>query len=159
MAPANKGQKAESVNFVTKASPTCEGALRFESASQRGQYLAFFPPCHLRVVPFLEDAEERVLDFLFVDFESMFKFITLEEVLEPIFSESPGAWIDLAKLRDDEAVKSHFKEVMGKEVWDVEDFQVEMGAVGMQRIGETSKIFQVVKPLTISWERIPSDIE
>lgn len=123
MAPANKGQKAESVNFVTKASPTCEGALRFESASQRGQYLAFFPPCHLRVVPFLEDAEERVLDFLFVDFESMFKFITLEEVLEPIFSESPGAWIDLAKLRDDEAVKSHFKEVMGKEVWDVEDFQ------------------------------------
>jgi len=124
MAPANKGQKAESVNFVTKASPTCEGALRFESASQRGQYLAFFPPSHLRVVPFLEDAEERVLDFLFVDFQSMFKFITLEEVLEPIFSgEEAGTWIDLAKLRDDEAVKSHFKEVMGKEVWDAEDFQ------------------------------------
>jgi hypothetical protein len=36
--------------------------------------------------------------------------------------------------------------------------KVEMGAVGMQRAGETSKIFQVVKPLTISWERIPSDI-
>ncbi|CAK9025613.1 unnamed protein product [Durusdinium trenchii] len=124
MAPANKGQKADSVNFVTKASPTCEGALRFESASQRGQYLAFFPPSHLRVVPFLEEAEDRVLDFLFVDFASMFKFITLEEVLQPIFSaEEAGVWIELAKLQDDEAVKSHFKEVMGKDVWDVEDFQ------------------------------------
>eukprot|EP00913_Durusdinium_trenchii_P019118 g17966.t1 len=134
MAPANKGQKA---------SPTCEGALRFESASQRGQYLAFFPPSHLRVVPFLEEAEDsqslimshprigitaskdRVLDFLFVDFASMFKFITLEEVLQPIFSaEEAGVWIELAKLQDDEAVKSHFKEVMGKDVWD-EHFALE----------------------------------
>ncbi|CAJ1402292.1 unnamed protein product [Effrenium voratum] len=124
MAPANKGQKADSVNFVTKASPICEGALRFESASQRGQYLAFIPPSHLRVVPFLEETEDRVLDFLFVDFASMFKFITLQEVLEPIFSsEAPGTWIELSKLQDDEAVKSHFKEVMGKEVWDAEDFQ------------------------------------
>ncbi|CAJ1343909.1 unnamed protein product [Effrenium voratum] len=124
MVPANKGQKADSVNFVTKASPICEGALRFESASQRGQYLAFIPPSHLRVVPFLEETEDRVLDFLFVDFASMFKFITLQEVLEPIFSsEAPGTWIELSKLQDDEAVKSHFKEVMGKEVWDAEDFQ------------------------------------
>ncbi|CAE7300144.1 dnaJ [Symbiodinium natans] len=124
LAPANKGQKVDSVNFVTKASPTCEGALRFETASQRGHYLAYFPPTFLRVVPFLEEAEDRVLDFIFVDFESMFKFINLDEVLEPVFSmEEPGAWIELAKLQEDEAVKSHFKEVMGKPVWDAEDFQ------------------------------------
>ncbi|CAE7194179.1 dnaJ [Symbiodinium necroappetens] len=124
LAPANKGQKVDSVNFVTKASPICEGALRFETASQRGHYLAYFPPTFLRVVPFLEEAEDRVLDFIFVDFQSMFKFINLDEVLEPVFSaEEPGAWIDLSKLQEDEAVKSHFKEVMGKPVWDAEDFQ------------------------------------
>eukprot|EP00930_Biecheleria_cincta_P097389 TRINITY_DN89102_c0_g1_i1.p1 TRINITY_DN89102_c0_g1~~TRINITY_DN89102_c0_g1_i1.p1 ORF type:complete len:817 (+),score=187.59 TRINITY_DN89102_c0_g1_i1:31-2481(+) len=124
MAPANKGQKTDSVDFVTKPSPTCEGGLRFESASQRGMYLAFFPPTHLRVVNFLEEAEDRVLDFTFVDFSSMFKFITLEEVLAPVVGvEQVGEWLPLEKFREDEHVKEHFQKVMGKPVWDEEDFQ------------------------------------
>ncbi|CAE8725615.1 unnamed protein product, partial [Polarella glacialis] len=124
LTPANKGQKADSVNFVCKASPTCEGGIRFESASERGHYLAFFPPTHLRVVPFLEITEDRVLDFLVVDFASMFKFITMEEVFLPVVGKDQiGEWFPLTKMQEDDSVQKHFSQVLGKPVWEAEDFQ------------------------------------
>mmetsp|Transcript_24282 Transcript_24282/g.53991 ORF Transcript_24282/g.53991 Transcript_24282/m.53991 type:complete len:858 (-) Transcript_24282:63-2636(-) len=123
LAPANKGQKNKNVNFVAKQSPEYEGALRFETACKRGQYLGFMPPSDLRVVPFLDEDQNRVIDFMMVDFSTMFKFIDLEEVLVPATKTDPeGTWVPVTTLSEKADVKSYFRKVLKTPVWGTEDF-------------------------------------
>eukprot|EP00927_Polykrikos_kofoidii_P061318 TRINITY_DN56162_c0_g1_i1.p1 TRINITY_DN56162_c0_g1~~TRINITY_DN56162_c0_g1_i1.p1 ORF type:complete len:978 (+),score=193.32 TRINITY_DN56162_c0_g1_i1:99-3032(+) len=124
---ANKGQKKDKVNLIAKVSPVYEGAFRFETACRRGSYMAFVPPTGLRIVPFLDDESTRVLDFMLVDFSTMIRFQDLEEVLLPATSSSSDAgsdscWVPVSKIREDPNVKSYFKTVLDKPMWDTEDF-------------------------------------
>eukprot|EP00929_Paragymnodinium_shiwhaense_P068744 TRINITY_DN34633_c0_g1_i1.p1 TRINITY_DN34633_c0_g1~~TRINITY_DN34633_c0_g1_i1.p1 ORF type:complete len:990 (+),score=253.19 TRINITY_DN34633_c0_g1_i1:57-2972(+) len=128
---ANKGQKNDKVNFVVKSSPFYEGAYRFETACRRGSYLAYVPSRGLHIVNFLDEHENRVLDFMTVDFTSAIKFQDLEEVLLPATkleddaakSESRG-WISVSQLQKDENVRDYFKKVLDKPVWDADDFAI-----------------------------------
>eukprot|EP00927_Polykrikos_kofoidii_P021948 TRINITY_DN20637_c0_g1_i1.p1 TRINITY_DN20637_c0_g1~~TRINITY_DN20637_c0_g1_i1.p1 ORF type:complete len:937 (-),score=207.08 TRINITY_DN20637_c0_g1_i1:47-2857(-) len=121
---ARKGQKTERVNFIAVTSPVYENAFRFEVAHYRNFYLTFSPPTHLRVMPY-EDSEDtpNVIDFMLVDFSAMFKFIDIEEVLLPSVAQH-GGWVPLSTLRADPNVKTYFQNILGRPVWDVEDFVI-----------------------------------
>lgn len=120
---AKKGQRNERVNFITVASPVYEGAFRFEVAYHRGFYLAFLPPTHLRVIPYNGEDRSRVIDFSFVDFSVMFKFIDIEEVLLPSVAQHGGSWLTLRELQKDPNVRLYFQNILGRPVWDLDDFQ------------------------------------
>lgn len=123
LAAAEKGKRKDIVDFVVKDSPEFDGAVRFETACKRGHYLAFFPPCDLRVVPFLNEMEGRVLDFMLTDFSATLRFKDLEEVLVPLAEKKKhGLWVPLSELRESQEVAAYFQKVMKKPLWDVEDF-------------------------------------
>lgn len=116
---ARKGEKVDKVNFIAVTSPAYEGAFRFEAAYSRGFYLTFLPPTHLRVAPADDDA--GVVDFALVDFGVMFRFIEMEEVLQPAVAAYKG-WVKLAELRRDPNILLYFSNILQKPVWDNEDF-------------------------------------
>jgi len=118
---ARKGEKVDKVNFIAVSSPAYEGAFRFEAAYRKGYYLTFLPPGHLRVAPYGEDSDKGVADFALVDFGIMFKFIEMEEVLEPSVAAYPDG-VTLAELRKDPNILLYFKNILQKPVWDNEDF-------------------------------------
>ncbi|CAJ1375881.1 unnamed protein product [Effrenium voratum] len=117
---ARKGEKVDKVNFIAVTSPSYEGAFRFEAAYRRGFYLTFLPPNHLRVAPYGED-DRGIADFALVDFGVMFKFIEMEEVLQPAVAAYKG-WVTLEQLRKDPNILLYFKNILQKPVWDNEDF-------------------------------------
>lgn len=118
---ARKGEKVDKVNFIAVTSPAYEGAFRFEAAYRRGYYLIFLPPTHLRVAPFGDDDDAGIADFALVDFGIMFRFIEMEEVLQPAVSAYKG-WVKLAELRRDPNILLYFSNILQKPVWDNEDF-------------------------------------
>ena len=65
------------------------GAYRFEAAYYPGFYLAFKAPNHLRVLKQIDDQENTIIDFSLVKYDTMFKYITMEEVLVPIMKDLP----------------------------------------------------------------------
>lgn len=122
LAAAQKGEKSDNVNFVTKVSPTYEGAFRFETASRRGHYLAYIPPKSLKIVPFLEKDDNRVLDFMLVDFTTMFKFIDFGDVLTRVVRTQRESWVLVSSLCDHADIKTYFRKVHNsQESWDAED--------------------------------------
>lgn len=118
---ARKGEKVDRVNFVAIPSPAYEGAFRFEAAYQRGFYLVFLPPTHLRVAPYDGDVGAGVIDFALVDFGIMFRFIEMEEVLKPVVAAA-DTWITLPALQQDPNIMLYFQNILQKQVWDEEDF-------------------------------------
>lgn len=118
---ARKGEKVDKVNFVAVTSPAYEGAFRFEAAYRRGFYLTFLPPNHLRVAPYGEEDDRGIADFALVDFGVMFKFIEMEEVLQPAVAAYKG-WVKLEQLRKDPNILLYFSNILQKPVWDNEDF-------------------------------------
>lgn len=118
---ARKGEKVDKVNFIAVTSPAYEGAFRFEAAYRKGYYLIFLPPTHLRVAPFGDDDDAGIADFALVDFGIMFRFIEMEEVLQPAVSAYKG-WVALAELRRDPNILLYFSNILQKPVWDSEDF-------------------------------------
>lgn len=118
---ARKGEKVDKVNFIAVTSPAYEGAFRFEAAYRKGFYLIFFPPNHLRVAPYGEDDDRGIADFTLVDFAVMFKFIEMEEVLQPAVAAYQG-WVKLEQLRKDPNIVLYFSNILQKPVWDSEDF-------------------------------------
>jgi len=117
---ARKGEKVDRVNFIAVTSPAYEGAFRFEAAYRKGFYLTFLPPTHLRVAPWDEE-EAGVVDFALVDFGVMFRFIEMEEVLQPAVAAYKG-WIKILELRRDPNILLYFSTILQKPVWDIEDF-------------------------------------
>lgn len=120
---ARKGEKVDKVNFIAVTSPAYEGAFRFEAAYRKGFYLIFFPPNHLRVAPYGEEDDRGIADFTLVDFGVMFKFIEMEEVLQPAVAAYQG-WVKLEKLRQDPNIVLYFSNILQKPVWDNEDFLI-----------------------------------
>lgn len=118
---ARKGEKVDKVNFIAVTSPAYEGAFRFEAAYRKGYYLVFLPPNHLRVAPFGDGDDAGVADFALVDFGIMFRFIEMEEVLQPAVSAYKG-WVTLENLRRDPNILLYFSNILQKPVWDNEDF-------------------------------------
>lgn len=118
---ARKGEKVDRVNFIAVTSPAYEGAFRFEAAYHRGYFLTFLPPTHLRVAPYGEEDDAGVVDFALVDFGIMFRFIEMEEVLQPVVAAAKG-WVTLASLRQDPNILLYFQNILQKPVWDAEDF-------------------------------------
>jgi len=122
---AGKGERNECVNFIVVPSPLYDGAFRFEGAYRRGYFLAFRPPTHLRMVPYNGGAipAKTVIDFTLVDFQAMFKFIDVEEVLRPVIEQHPG-WVALEQVKRDPNVVAYFGNILQKPIWDDEDFQM-----------------------------------
>jgi len=120
---AGKGEKNEMVNFIVVPSPLYNGAFRFEGAFRRGYFLAFRPSTQLRMVPHSGGAVPTnvVIDFTLVDFQAMFKFIDIEEVLRPVLETRTG-WVPLEQLRGDPNVIAYFANILQKPMWDDEDF-------------------------------------
>jgi len=63
-----------------------------------------------------------VIDFTLVDFQAMFKFIDIEEVLRPVI-ESKGGWVPLVDVKTDANVTAYFGNILQKPMWDDDDFQ------------------------------------
>eukprot|EP00928_Gymnodinium_smaydae_P000041 TRINITY_DN1001_c0_g2_i1.p1 TRINITY_DN1001_c0_g2~~TRINITY_DN1001_c0_g2_i1.p1 ORF type:complete len:942 (+),score=260.03 TRINITY_DN1001_c0_g2_i1:132-2957(+) len=120
---ARKGQRTWNVNFIAVSSPAYENAFRFEVAEYRGYFLTFVPPCQLRAMPFV-DEDHAIIDFMLVDFSAMFKFIDIEEVLLPAAAAlaPAGGWFSIDALKNDTNVQTYFRSILGKPVWDNEDF-------------------------------------
>jgi len=120
---ARKGEKNEQVNFIVEPSPMYDSAFRFEAAYRRGYFLAFWPPQQLRMVPYSggQLPGGAVLDFTLVDFQTMFKFIDIEEVLRPVL-ESYSGWVSLDQVKTDPNVVAYFANILQKPMWDDDDF-------------------------------------
>mmetsp|Transcript_9136 Transcript_9136/g.20336 ORF Transcript_9136/g.20336 Transcript_9136/m.20336 type:complete len:908 (-) Transcript_9136:34-2757(-) len=118
---ANKGEKVDKVNFLAVPSPIYENAFRFEAAYRKGYYLVFLPPTHCRVAQHGEEGDAGVCDFALVDFSIMFKFIEMEEVLQPVVA-AKGGWVTLPEIRQDSNILMYFQNILQKPVWDNEDF-------------------------------------
>lgn len=122
---AGKGEKNENVNFIVIPSPLYDNAFRFEGAYRRGYYLAFRPSTQLKMTPYSGGPVPNglVVDFTLVDFDSMFKFIDIEEVLRPAI-ESYGGWVSFDRIKSDPNVTAYFTNILQKQVWDDDDFQM-----------------------------------
>ncbi|CAE8637411.1 unnamed protein product [Polarella glacialis] len=121
---AGKGEKNENVNFIAVPSPVYDNAFRFEGAFRRGYFLAFRPPTQLRMIPYSGGPVpfRTVIDFTLVDFQAMFKFIDIEEVLRPVV-ECHTSWVELHKLKTDPNIVGYFEKILQKPMWDDDDFQ------------------------------------
>lgn len=120
---ARRGEKKEHVNFSVLPSPIYEGAFRFEAAYRKGWLLGFRSPEGLRMVQHVEGRICNVIvDFSAIDFAHMFKFIEIEEVLKPAMQGSTG-WVHLNLLKTHADVKAYFRDILGRPVWDDDDFQ------------------------------------
>eukprot|EP00442_Polarella_glacialis_P027304 CAMPEP_0115150454 /NCGR_PEP_ID=MMETSP0227-20121206/65056_1 /TAXON_ID=89957 /ORGANISM="Polarella glacialis, Strain CCMP 1383" /LENGTH=411 /DNA_ID=CAMNT_0002560837 /DNA_START=66 /DNA_END=1298 /DNA_ORIENTATION=+ len=98
--------------FIDPASPT-DSEVCLEDA-RKGEKVD-------KVAPYGEDSDKGVADFALVDFGIMFKFIEMEEVLEPSVAAYPDG-VTLAELRKDPNILLYFKNILQKPVWDNEDF-------------------------------------
>jgi len=121
---AGKGERNENVNFIVVSSPLYDNAFRFEAAFRKGYYLAFRAPTQLRMIPYNGGPlpKKVVIDFTLVDFQAMFKFIDIEEVLRPVI-ESKGGWVPLVDVKTDANVTAYFGNILQKPMWDDDDFQ------------------------------------
>ncbi|CAE7487174.1 Parp12 [Symbiodinium natans] len=121
---AGKGEKNENVNFIVISSPLYDNAFRFEAAFRRGYFLAFRPPTQLRMIPYSggQLPKKVIIDFTLVDFQAMFKFIDIEEVLRPAI-EKKGGWVTFEEVKADANVVAYFGNILQKPVWDDDDFQ------------------------------------
>jgi len=120
---ARKGECKEMVNFIVLPSPYYEGAFRFEAAYHQGYFIAFRPPTGLRVVPNIDGSDSNcVIDFALIDFQHMFKFIELEEVLRAAMQNVTN-WMSLDLLKMDGNVQAYFQNILGAPIWEDEDFQ------------------------------------
>eukprot|EP00927_Polykrikos_kofoidii_P032244 TRINITY_DN27530_c0_g1_i1.p1 TRINITY_DN27530_c0_g1~~TRINITY_DN27530_c0_g1_i1.p1 ORF type:complete len:1263 (+),score=214.78 TRINITY_DN27530_c0_g1_i1:33-3791(+) len=121
---AGKGERNENVNFIVVPSPLYDNAFRFEAAYRRGYFLAFQAPTSLLMVPYSGgELRGMVIDFTLVDFQAMFKFIDIEEVLRPVL-ESHSGWVPLDTLKRDTNVVAYFSNILQKPIWDDDDFQM-----------------------------------
>lgn len=119
---AARGHLNEVVNFNVFPSPYYEGAFRFEAAYRKGFFIAFKPPTGLRVMPYTDGTgSECIVDFAIVDFCHVLKFIEIEEVLRLAMQAQTG-YVPLDSLKGHPDVLSYFREVLGRPVWDDEDF-------------------------------------
>lgn len=118
---ASKGALTERVNFIAVTSPAYENAFRFEAAQFKNCYLTFMPPMQLRVMPFEGEGHPGVIDWVLVDYSVMYKFIEIEEVLLPTVMQL-GDWVSLSAIRSDKNVTAYFQNILGRPVWDEEDF-------------------------------------
>eukprot|EP00439_Symbiodinium_sp_Y106_P040556 s3070_g4.t6 len=121
---AGKGEKNENVNFIVISSPLYDNAFRFEAAFRRGYFLAFRPPTQLRMIPYSGGPlpKKVIIDFTLVDFQAMFKFIDIEEVLRPAI-EKKGGWVTFEEVKADANVVAYFGNILQKPMWDDDDFQ------------------------------------
>merc|ERR1712032_50997 len=124
---ARKGEKDENVNFIVQPSPWYKGAWRFEAASTPGWFLCFQPPSFFRMVKQAAKAishAECVLDFTLVDFEVMYKYIDLSEILAALLQNvtEPG-WVTLDQVKCHENVAQYFSSILQVQGWSDEDFQ------------------------------------
>ncbi|CAJ1373414.1 unnamed protein product [Effrenium voratum] len=121
---AGKGELNDNVNFIVVSSPLYDHAFRFEAATKRGYFLAFRPPTSLRMIPYNGGPlpNKMVIDFTLVDFQAMFKFIDIEEVLRPVI-EAKGGWVPLDQVKTDANVTAYFGNILQKPMWDDDDFQ------------------------------------
>lgn len=110
--------------FVAGASPDFQGAFRFESAYFPRCHIAFKPPTHLHIVN-IQDDVGAVADFMLVDYTSMFRYMTLEEVLIPVIQGFGGdkVYVSVTALREDQSVRHYFQITLKKAVWSHEDFE------------------------------------
>eukprot|EP00927_Polykrikos_kofoidii_P059603 TRINITY_DN54749_c0_g1_i1.p1 TRINITY_DN54749_c0_g1~~TRINITY_DN54749_c0_g1_i1.p1 ORF type:complete len:945 (-),score=192.98 TRINITY_DN54749_c0_g1_i1:99-2849(-) len=110
--------------FKAVASPDYQSAFRFEAAYFPGHYLAFSPPNHVVVTSVVDDAI-TVLDFMLVDYASMARYKTLEEMLVPVVEGLGGhtGFVNLTAVRSDATLRSYFQNTLRKAVWDQEDFE------------------------------------
>lgn len=109
--------------FFTVASPDFQGAFRFEATYHRGYYLVFRPPTHLYITNNLEE-RSTVADFVLVDYASMYKYQTIEEVLIPAVQALSGDdYVSVSALREDKTVRQYFQGTLRKAVWSQEDFE------------------------------------
>ncbi|CAD7972628.1 unnamed protein product [Amoebophrya sp. A25] len=132
-AAGNQAQPNSSqINFIAVPSPTMTNAFRFEAAYFPGAYLAFKEPNHLRVITQIDDAAKTSIDFSLVKYDTMFKYVTMEEVLVPsmieLSSSGSGAvdsngYVSLDRLRSHESVILYFRNILGTQPWDAEDFE------------------------------------
>lgn len=123
---ARKGEKDESVNFIVQPSPWYSGAWRFEAATTPGWFLCFQPPSHLRMVQQSSKAVSHagcVLDFTLVDFNLMYKYIELDEILIALFKNVPEpGWVTLEQLKCQQNVAEYFNTILQVMMWSDEDF-------------------------------------
>ena len=116
------------INLIAGRSPAFEGAFRFEAAYQGGHYLTFVPPMTMKVMPFDKDEPQQkgnIIDFCLLDFNMMFKFITINEVLVPVL-QSLGAdkgYINIQEVKESQSIIQYFSGVRAEPVWDREDFE------------------------------------
>lgn len=62
-----------------------------------------------------------------VKYEIMFKYITMEEVLVPTIKDLPkdqNGYVALDRLRHHESVVMYFRNILGTQPWDIEDFEI-----------------------------------
>ncbi|CAD7944886.1 unnamed protein product [Amoebophrya sp. A120] len=131
------------INFIAVPSPTMTNAFRFEAAYYPGAYLAYKEPNHLRVIKQMEDAEKTSVDFMLVKYDTMFKYVTMEEVLVPSMkdlSKDEHGYVELDRLRTHESVAMYFRNILGTSVWDVEDFETYFDAHWQQWYYSNGKV-------------------
>eukprot|EP00392_Amoebophrya_sp_AT5.2_P006060 g6070.t1 len=103
------GQQGNLINFIAVPSPTMTNAFRFECAYYPGAYLAYKEPNHLRV-----------------KYDIMFKYVTMEEVLIPTVKELPKdhhGYVQLEQLMCHDSIIMYFRNILGTQPWDLEDFE------------------------------------
>lgn len=116
-------EEKESSALIAVASPSFEGAFRFESACFPGHYLAFLPPNHLRMIGGNVEGTTTI-DFVLVDYGQMFRFITMEEVLLLTVFTLGGAveYVSLDQVRAERNTQMYFARVVQRPIWQDEDF-------------------------------------
>lgn len=111
-------------NIMAVASPYAKGAFRLEGAFYPGHYLSFRPPSTVRMASLVDEAQD-VVDFILEDHSTMFKFLTVQEVLAPaIEAQGHGDYVKLSDLRADMTVRIYFQNTLGCQVWNNSDFGV-----------------------------------
>jgi len=117
-------EHAECCNVIAIASPEFPGAFRFEAAYFPNHFLKFMPPNTIKMTD-MHCEGATIQDFMLVDFGVREQYRTLDEVLIPVVAYLSGGGaghVTLNQVREDRNVIAYFQSIMGKPVWDVEDF-------------------------------------
>ena len=81
------------------------------------------------MMPYNKDdpaTRRNVIDFSLLDFNMMFKFITVQEVLLPVLQqyEADKSFVPLDKILTNHSIIQYFQNVRQEPVWDRDDFEI-----------------------------------
>mmetsp|Transcript_42990 Transcript_42990/g.96786 ORF Transcript_42990/g.96786 Transcript_42990/m.96786 type:complete len:748 (-) Transcript_42990:201-2444(-) len=118
-------------SYICETSKIYEGCFRFQAAHYPGHFLAYSKPNQFKLIPVVEETDDVICDFILLNYETMWKYMTIEEVLTPVITdyqlvEKCGVFLD--DLIKNDSVRTYFAQVRGEELWDLEGWEMFFGA-------------------------------